>query len=111
MHLIIVKSPITRDKIKQFIKESFGNMTKAVIDIEQEIMAIGGELHSDEETILLKQGSKQENLWGINIYTDRIIGFSSLINIRPSQGNHSMEIKNSEIRKKIKKIINKLLIA
>lgn len=31
-------------------------------------MAIGAELHSDEESLLLEQGSKQQDLWGINLY-------------------------------------------
>ena len=32
------------------------------------MMVIGGELHSDEEAVLLDQGSEQQYLWGINIY-------------------------------------------
>jgi hypothetical protein len=46
-------------------------MVKAVVDVEQGIMAIGGELHSDEEAILLDQGSTQKHLWGINLYPER----------------------------------------
>ena len=37
-------------------------MIKGVVDLEKEIMAIGGGMHADEEAILLGQGSKQENL-------------------------------------------------
>jgi hypothetical protein len=56
-------------------------------------MAVGGELHSDEEALLLEQGSDQRHLWGINIYPAlpqlERVEFDSLINVRPSQGNRS----------------------
>ncbi|MFN3967181.1 MAG: DUF5674 family protein, partial [Endomicrobiia bacterium] len=72
-----------------------------------------GELHSDEETILIEDGSKQENLWGINLYpeieTENWIEFDSIINIRPSQGNLTRGINNLEIRKKIIEIVNSLI--
>lgn len=67
----------------------FGNMVKAVVDVDRKVMALDGELRADEEALLLESGSRQESLWGINIYPelegpDRI-EFDSMINIRPSQ--------------------------
>ena len=53
----LVKEKISLQELKQTAKEGFGNLVKAVVDIEREIMAIGGELHSDEEALLLEQGS------------------------------------------------------
>ncbi|MDD5659872.1 MAG: DUF5674 family protein, partial [Actinomycetota bacterium] len=50
--------------------EMFGNLVKAVVDVEKESMAIDGELHADEEVLLLENGSDQNDLWGINIYPD-----------------------------------------
>ena len=89
-------------------------MVKAVVDIENKILAIDAELHSDLEELLLKNGSKQENLWGINIYPgtgkEKFIEYTSLINIRPSQGNASMDIKSNDLRVKIQKIVNGLII-
>ena len=41
---------------------------KAVVDVKQEIIVIDAELHADEEELLLDQGSRQEDLWGINLY-------------------------------------------
>lgn len=32
--------------------QSYNDLVKAVVDIEREVMAIGGELHSDEEGLL-----------------------------------------------------------
>lgn len=47
-------------------------------------------MRADGEGILLKNGSKQANLWGINLYLQEVgdewIEYDSLINLRPSQG-------------------------
>jgi len=88
-------------------------MSKAVVDVEKEIMAVDGELHSDQESELLAGGSKQEDLWGINLYPSRnredFIEFTSLINIRPHQGNFSMEVDDQAVREKIKTIVFNLI--
>ena len=92
-------------------EERFGNMVKAVIDVEKEIMAVDAELHADEEALLLEKGSRQEDLWGINIYPEMSenerIEFDSMINLRPSQGNRTRGVDAPEIRQKIIKIVNK----
>lgn len=113
MPLRIVEQAITKIELKDLAKERFGDMVKAVVDLERGIMAIGGELHADEEALLLGVGSKQENLWGINFYPDETgdgwIEFDSMINIRPSQGNRSRGVEDAEIRKKIIALSNKLV--
>ena len=109
----IITNKISVAELKEKASKMFGNLIKAVIDIEKEIMAINGELHADEQAILLENGSKQENLWGINIYPDNsgedFIEFDSVINIRPSQQNRSRGVDNPEIQKKILQIVNKLV--
>ena len=89
----------------------FGNMVKAVIDVDKELLAIDAELHSDLEALLLENGSKQKSLWGINLYPeikgDDLVEFDSMINMRPSQGNKSRGVESSEIRKKIMEIVSK----
>ncbi|PIR66234.1 MAG: hypothetical protein COU51_05110 [Parcubacteria group bacterium CG10_big_fil_rev_8_21_14_0_10_36_14] len=94
-------------------EKRFGDLVKAVIDIEKDIMAIGGELHADEEQILLEQDSKQENLWGINLYPSKtgedFIEFDSMINIRPRQNNRSRGVEDKDIQKKIAEIVKKLI--
>ena len=94
-------------------QDGFGNLVKSVVDVDREIMAVDGELHADEEALLLENGSQQKNLWGINIYpelegADRI-EFDSMINIRPAQGNRSRGIDHMEIREKIIQIVHKLI--
>ena len=75
--------------------------------------AVDGELHADEEALLLENGSLQENLWGINIYPEledpERIEFDSVINIRPSQGNLSRGVDDPVIRERIVQAVSGLL--
>ena len=91
----------------------FGGMVKATVDIDREILAIGGELHSDEEALLLEDGSEQGQLWGINIYPAKSeaerIEFDSMINVRPSQNNRSRNVENPETQKRILMVVSKMI--
>lgn len=113
MTLKIIKNPITKRELEKLAKERFGDLVKGVVDIEREIMAVDGDLHADEEAALLEDGSKQKDLWGINIYPlwdeDKWIEFDSVINIRPSQDNRSRNVENPQIRKRIIEIVDKLI--
>lgn len=110
--IIIITKTISKKELKQLAKKRFGDLVKAVVDIKRGIMAVGGELHADEEAELLKNDSKQHNLWGVNLYPDepkeKQIEFDSVINIRPSQNNRSRDVENPEIKEKIKSIIRNL---
>ena len=94
-------------------EKMFGNLVKAVVDVERRILAVDAELHADEEALLLENGSKQKDLWGINLYLelkgDDFIEFDSMINLRPSQGNLTRGVDNKEIQGKIKAVVNKLI--
>jgi len=105
----IVDKEITIAELKQMAIATFGNMVKAVVDVERKLIAVDAELHSDLEALLLEKGSKQKDLWGINLYPamegDDFVEFDSLINIRPSQGNRSRGVENEELRKKIISVV------
>lgn len=109
----IIRSVVTRHELNEMAKQQFGDMIKVVVDVEQGIMAIGGELHSDEEAVLLDQGSSQRNLWGINLYPEKSaeewIEFDSMINVRPSGGNRSRYVESREVREAVTKIVNRLV--
>ena len=113
MNIKIIKDKITLLEVKKMAEESYGDMVKAVVDLEREIMAIGGEFHADGEALLLEEGSKQADLWGINFYPDQIddkfIEYNSLINIRPKAGNRKADIEIPEIKSRIKDVVNKLI--
>ncbi|MFZ2053743.1 MAG: DUF5674 family protein [Candidatus Aminicenantales bacterium] len=107
--MIIIDAPISLADLKAMAGGRFGNLVKAVVDVERKIMALDGELHADEEALLLENGSRQEKLWGINIYPelegpDRI-EFDSVINIRPSQGNRSRGIDDQVLREKVFQVV------
>jgi len=105
----IFTDKILFSEIKRLADLRFGDMVKGVVDIEKKEVALGGELHADEEAELLNTGSKQENLWGINIYSGMkfpdSIEFDSMINIRPKQNNRSRSVEDEEIRNKILEIL------
>ena len=106
----IVEDKITISQLKEIASEKFGNLIKAVVDIENEILVIDADLHSDQEAFLLNKGSKQEDLWGINIYPDNDhkdrVEFDSMINLRPSFGNFSRGVENPKDQEKILEIVN-----
>lgn len=109
----IIRSSITREYLSSIAENIYGDMVKAVVDVEREIMAVNAELHSDLEAVLLEDGSFQENLWGINIYPEfedeEFIEFDSLINIRPKQGNRSRGVEPPELRDRIIRIVRQIV--
>ena len=113
MEIKVIRETVTREELREMAKQQFGDMVKAVVDVEQGTMAIAGELHSDEEAILLDQGSLQKNLWGINLYPDKPfeewIEFDSMINVRPSWGNRSRYVESAEIRESVTRIVHRLV--
>lgn len=113
MEISVVRDTISREVLTEIAKRQFGDMVKAVVDVEQGIMAIGGELHSDEEATLLDQGSVQRHLWGINLYPDKPLNewieFDSMINVRPSGGNRSRYVESAEMRDAVTRIVNRLV--
>jgi hypothetical protein len=107
----IITDNITLEDLRQMAAAMFGNSVKAVVDIDREIVALDAELHSDLEALLLQDGSKQRDLWGINLYPelqgDDFIEFDSMINMRPSQNNRSRGVDDEQTRKKIIEIVSK----
>lgn len=107
----ILETTISIDELKKTAADTFGDMVKAVVDVNRELVALDAELHSDLEALLLEKGSNQKDLWGINFYPDiegeDFVEFDSMINMRPSQGNMSRGVDNEEIQKKIIEIVDK----
>jgi hypothetical protein len=105
----ILDAVVTVDELRQIAADTFGDMVKVVVDIDQALVALDAELHSDLETLLLENGSKQGSLWGINFYPDMgredFVEFDSMINMRPSQGNMSRGVDAPETRRKIMAVV------
>lgn len=106
--VVLLESPIDLAELRRLVASHFEDMVKYVVDVERGIAAVGGELHADEEALLLENGSRQENLWGANYYPgkgpDGCIEYTSLINIRPAQGNRSMVIGDEGVRDRVREI-------
>lgn len=104
-----IVAEISLDELKEMSKNFFGNMVKAVVDIERNLIAVDAELHSDLEALFLEDGSEQKNLWGINFYPEEkeFLEFDSMINIRPSQNNLSRGVENEKTRQQIEQIIER----
>lgn len=114
MEIKIVRDSIGRSELSRMASEEFGDLVKAVVDVDQEIIAVGGELHADEEVVLVDQcGSKREHTWGINLYPKRSgddwIEFDSMVNLKPGLGNRSRGVEDVSIQEKIKKVVKKLV--
>lgn len=111
----IVKKPVSRKYFKKFLDRPFKDVVKFVVDVKKEIIAFGGELHSDAQELLINNGSNAKDLWGGNLFFSEdekkyIIEYSSLINIKPSQNNFAMDIEDKKTRMRIEKVLKKIII-
>lgn len=105
----IIDDFLTLKEVKELAQTRFGNMIKGVVDVEKNLLALDADLHADLEAELIKSGSKQSDLWGINLYPDLegndFLEFDSMINIRPSQNNMSRGVEDEKIQEIIRKLI------
>ena len=110
MNIKLVEDKVSLQELREVAKEFYSTMIKGVVDIEKEIAVFGGEYHADANEVILKNGSRQSDVWGFNIYLDKPreswIEYVSLINIRPQAGNMEMEIQDRDIRDKVKAILH-----
>lgn len=113
MKTVTEQEPISMDSLRQIATERFGDMIKTVVDLTRGIMIIDADLHSDEEAELLATGSKQQDLWGINLYPELSpvdwLEFDSMINLRPSFGNRSRNVDDPSIRERIRDVVDRLV--
>jgi len=106
--LLIVRTKIDSETRKKLAEDLKGYI-KIVVDVRRKILSAGGEKHVDGEQLLLKDGSRQEDLWGagLDLETDEM-DFDSMINLRPTQ-NASREILDPKIRQQVESITRALL--
>jgi hypothetical protein len=116
MEIRIIKEPITIEELKRIAQERYGDLVKAVVDLQQGIMAVGGEFHADEEVVLMEQEhSSREHTWGINLWpgkkgTAEFIQFDSMVNLKPSFGNRTRGVDDPVAREKIQHIVRSLIV-
>ena len=99
-------TPEDISKMLEFLKDYI----KVAVYVRKEILAGGGVMHADCEAKLLESGSQQKDIWGADWRPDeKKVDFRSLINIRPRQGNRSMEIQDHALREQVEKIVRGFL--
>lgn len=111
--IVVAHEPLETAVLRALVARFFQDMVKYVVDLERNIVAVGGELHADAEALLLEGGSRQEHLWGANYYPGRglddCIEYTSLINIRPAQENHGMELEDPALRERVRELTHQLI--
>lgn len=107
--IYLIRDRATQEQIDEML-QAMGGYIKLAVDIERGILAGGGELHAECESVLLEDGSQQKDVWGAdwNPFAQKVT-YESLINIRPSRNNRSMEIQDIAIRERIAQIAQQLL--
>lgn len=105
----LLKEKAVPVQIQEMLQE-YENMIKIVVDIRRRYLSGGGEMHADCESVLLEDGSEQDDLWGANWYpSEQRIEFESLINIRPRLGNRNIVIQDENLRKQVESVTRELL--
>ncbi|MBK7642744.1 MAG: hypothetical protein IPJ19_06775 [Planctomycetes bacterium] len=111
--IYLIQSRMPREQLASLLGNPFKDMVKFVADIERHTLAVGGELHVDAEAELLERGSNQSALWGGNYFPGRgpaaCLQYTAMVNLRPSQGNSSMEVVNPALRERIRALVFELL--
>jgi hypothetical protein len=111
----VVSDRISLSELTELAEARYGDLVKAVVDIDREIMAVGEGMHADEEAALLSDGSRQTALWGINLYpaehgSSGFVEFESLVNLRPGMGNRTRSVEDPRIRARIVEIVDRLVV-
>ena len=105
----LLRQRATSEQIVQMLEE-YEEMIKIVVDIRRRVLSGGGEMHADCESVLLEDGSEQDDLWGANWYpSEQRIAFEALINIRPRLGNRNILIQSQELREAVESITREIL--
>ena len=106
--VLVSNERIQPAELRRLVDLFFEDMVKYVVDVERGVAAVGGEMHADAEQALLDDGSRQRDLWGANYFPGRgpeeCIEYTALINIRPAQGNRSMEIQGRAVRERVRQL-------
>ena len=105
----ILRQKATQLQVDEMLQE-LGTFIKLAVDIQRNILAGGGAMHADCESLLLQDGSIQADIWGADwMPSIQKVEFDALINIRPNQQNFSMAIADQNIRQPVEAIARQFL--
>ena len=105
---------ISVEELKTMAERMYGSLVKADVDVAKKVVIVDMEMHADGEAELLEQGSRQVDLWGINLYPDKFgtpefIEFDSMINLKPRQNNRNRGVDDPQIRQQIAAIVQEVV--
>lgn len=111
----IVAGHVTVAALTAMAEATFGDLVKAVVDVERGLLAVDAGMHSDLEALLLDAGSRQGDLWGINLYpaehgTPDFLEFDSMINLRPGTGNRTRSVDDPAVRAVIEQLVDRVVV-
>jgi hypothetical protein len=111
----IVAGRITVADLTTMAEATFGDLVKAAVDVGRGLLAVDAGMHSDLEALLLDAGSRQGDIWGINLYpgefgTAGFLEFDSMINLRPSQGNRTRSVDDPAVRTAIVELVGRVVV-
>jgi hypothetical protein len=106
--IVVLATAVSPAELARLVSLYYGDMVKYVVDVDSERIALGGRMHADAERVLLAAGSAPSSLWGAKYFPgrgrERCIEYTSQINVRPSQGNPSLEIRDPAIRARVREL-------
>ena len=105
--IYVLRETPTPSQVEEML-DVLGSYIKLAVDVERGLVAGGGELHADCEQALLENGSRQADIWGADWDPTGEVRFESLINIRPRQGNRSLQVQSVELRQQIEEIVRRV---
>jgi hypothetical protein len=109
MAIHILRQRATPGQVREMLKQ-LESYVKAAVDVRRGVLAGGGEYHADCEAALLEDGSRQQDVWGVDWYPEsRQVRLSALINIRPGQGNRSMRVEDPALAQRLEAIVRGLI--
>lgn len=111
----IVAGQVTVAALTAMAEATFGDLVKAVVDVERGLLAVDAGMHSDLEALLLDAGSRLDALWGINLYpaehgTPDFLEFDSMINLRPGTGNRTRSVDDPAVRALIEELVDRVVV-
>lgn len=107
--IIILDRKITSEEFRQ-AREAYEDYIKTVVDIDKNVLAVGGEYHIDCEEVLIIGGSKPENLYGGGYrVSTKEVEYVAMSNYKPALGKVTYEIMDESVRAKLKELTEKYL--
>lgn len=114
MQEVTKSKPIKLSELVEMAKKMYEPMVKADVDLAKQVVLVDMPMHVDGESQFIESGSKQEDVWGINLHpakfgTENFVEFDSMINIRPWHNNSSRYVEDEDTRHEILSLIQEVI--